>query len=835
MKRFRKAYLLTVVVLTMLLCFVFSASAADGSGKCGENVFWSFDVEAKTLTISGTGPMDDYELISDGAIEEWVYCTAPFDVEGGIIDTVIIEDGVTSVGTLAFYDFNIKNLIIADSVKVIKESAFYENTRLKTLNLGNGLEVIEESAFYYCRSALESVVLPESLTTIEGGAFGYCTALKEVQISKNLSDVSAFAFSNCDKLEKFIVDEENPYFCDIDGVLFSKDKKTLVCYPEGKEGVTYSVPDGVTDIGKGAFSGNYVLESVTLPDSLLNIGNGAFYKCKLGTIDLPEGLLSIGNHAFGYGNIKEIVFPESLETIGNRAFESCDLTEVAIPSNVKYIGSTAFSFCEKLERITVDEANEYYCSDSFGVLYNKDKSELIKYPDGITASAYVIFDGVSSIAEEAVYDTKFLKTITIPTSVKKISRYGICSSSFIDVCYKGTKEQWDAIDIAAGGTGWHKATLHYNSNHEIIGRPESVTAIVYGRGLILEWTRVPDVYGYRVYMKTENGWKHLGDTTFTYFRVSLLEPLTEYTFAVRAGRKIDGKNVLSDTYTVFTTKTVVSAPANLKATQTTSEIKLTWTPSEGATGYRIYRQIVKGPWNGTFWVGYDYEWEVVVSSVTTNSCTIKNLKPGHTETYAVRPYTKNGSEVKWYEYTTIETATKPPKTKVSAIQNTTAIKLSWEKSPTSYYRIYYKSGNKWKVAKEEVGNSYHIFTDLKPGSKYTFAVRPYIEIDGVYIWGEHTEFTTATKPAAVSAKVTSPSKSKLTLTWNAVSGAEGYQVFYKTGNGAYKYYNTYSNVKNLTFTGLKSGTKYTFAVRAGIRTSGGNIFGGYKEVPVTVK
>ncbi len=77
MKRFRKAFLLTAVVLTVLLCFVFSVSAADGSSKCGENVFWSFDVETKTLTISGTGAMDDYELISDGAIEEWVYCTAP--------------------------------------------------------------------------------------------------------------------------------------------------------------------------------------------------------------------------------------------------------------------------------------------------------------------------------------------------------------------------------------------------------------------------------------------------------------------------------------------------------------------------------------------------------------------------------------------------------------------------------------------------------------------------------------------------------------------------------------------------------------------------------------
>ena len=117
-----------------------------------------------------------------------------------------------------------------------------------------------------------------------------------------------------------------------------------------------------------------------------------------------------------------------------------------------------------------------------------------------------------------------------------------------------------------------------------------------------------------------------------------------------------------------------------------------------------------------------------------------------------------------------------------------------------------------------------------------FAVRPYIKSGNNYIWSDYTTCLAATTPATVTAKVSSPAKGKITLNWNQVTGADGYQVYYKNGNGSYKLYKTVGkNVKSLSFANLKSGTKYTFAVRAGIKTTGGNIFGGYKAATVTVK
>ena len=174
-------------------------------------------------------------------------------------------------------------------------------------------------------------------------------------------------------------------------------------------------------------------------------------------------------------------------------------------------------------------------------------------------------------------------------------------------------------------------------------------------------------------------------------------------------------------------------------------------------------------------------------------------------------------------------------TKVSVIQNTSAIKLSWSAvNGATGYRIFYKKNGQWQIC-ATVTTTSCTFKNLKAGAKYTFAIQPYSVVGGKSIYGKYVEYTTATLPATVTAKAASPSKGKISVGWNAVNGSDGYQVWYKTGNGAYKLYNTYSKAGTLSFAGLKSGIKYTFAVRAGIRTSGGNIFGAYKTATVTVK
>lgn len=265
--------------------------------------------------------------------------------------------------------------------------------------------------------------------------------------------------------------------------------------------------------------------------------------------------------------------------------------------------------------------------------------------------------------------------------------------------------------------------------------------------------------------------------------------------------------------------------SKITATQSTSAVTLKWSAVNDANIYRVYQK------NGGSWK--------TLGDVTKLQGTINKLSAGTKYTFAVKAGVKKGSNITWSStYTTIDTATKTVKpSKVTAKQTANTITLNWTKcSGATGYRIYYKSGSAWKVAVSSTAATTHTFKNLKAGAKYIFAVRPYIKNGSTVIWSDYTTYTAATNPATVTAKASSPSKGKISLSWNAVNGADGYQVYYKTGNGSYKLYKTVgSGAKSLSFSNLKSGTKYTFAVRAGIKTSGGNIFGGYKAATVTVK
>ncbi|MBE6774390.1 MAG: fibronectin type III domain-containing protein [Ruminococcaceae bacterium] len=215
-----------------------------------------------------------------------------------------------------------------------------------------------------------------------------------------------------------------------------------------------------------------------------------------------------------------------------------------------------------------------------------------------------------------------------------------------------------------------------------------------------------------------------------------------------------------------------------------------------------------------------------------------NISEGKSYNFACRFFRVIDGRRVYSDYSeTITFATSPKKVKVTASQTTAdSIKLSWNKSEgATGYRVYQYKSSKW-VTVSATSNLSCTVKNLSAGKKYNFVVRPYFKSADVVAWGDYDTYTFATTPDTVTAKPASPSKGKITLTWNGVSGdIDGYRVYYKLGNGAYKIYKNYATPQNLTFTNLKSGSKYTFAVRAGIKTSGGIVWSGYKEVPVTVK
>ena len=232
---------------------------------------------------------------------------------------------VSSIGEGAFVESGMKSVKIPGTVKKIGNSAFAYCIGLKSVKIPRGVTSIGDSAFIYC-SNLKSVELPETLKRVEGWAFWY-TGLKSLTIPKSLTKIGDNAFNYTQSLKTIKVRSGNSVYCAQDGVLFTKDKKTLICFPAGKKG------------------------SYTVPKSVKKISEFAFGWSGLKNIKFQKGLVTIEKLAFGSSSLKRVVLPEGLKTIGTSAFSLCSqLESVTIPKSVKKIeGNIFFDASDKLK------------------------------------------------------------------------------------------------------------------------------------------------------------------------------------------------------------------------------------------------------------------------------------------------------------------------------------------------------------------------------------------------------------------------------------------------------------------------------------------------------
>lgn len=143
---------------------------------------------------------------------------------------------------------------------------------------GLPVTAISVGAFYL--SAITSIEIPNTVTSIGEMAFLGCTSLKSVKLSTGVAKIDKNAFGSCSALQEIQVAKDNPNFSSLNGVLYSKKQDTLIIYPAAKTDAAYIIPSGVTSVAMYAFSENPYLETLTIPNSLIKVGDSAFYNCK---------------------------------------------------------------------------------------------------------------------------------------------------------------------------------------------------------------------------------------------------------------------------------------------------------------------------------------------------------------------------------------------------------------------------------------------------------------------------------------------------------------------------------------------------------------------------
>ncbi len=369
------------------------------------------------------------------------------------ITSITIPNSVTYIEACAFeVCINLKSVSIPNSVTGMGNNVFSRCTSLTSITLPNSITDISVYAFSGC-SSLRNVTIQNGITGIYKGAFNDCTSLTSINIPSSVTCIVPSLFSGCSSLTDIQVSSDNEYYCDIDGVLFNKEKSSLICYPADKSGNSYAIPDSVTDIEEEAFEFCSSLTSIKIPYSVININKYVFSGCSsLADIQVSadnEVYCDIDGVLFSKGKSSLICYParkggndytipDGVTDIESYAFELCgSLTSIKIPNSVISIESGAFKNCTSLTNIKLSNS---ITSINPSVFLGCSSLTSITIPDGVINIDNSAFSGCTSLV-----------SLIIPKSVTNIDWYAFKDCvSLKKVYYWGTEEEWNIVDIFKG-------------------------------------------------------------------------------------------------------------------------------------------------------------------------------------------------------------------------------------------------------------------------------------------------------------------------------------------------------------------------------------------------
>ena len=753
----------------------------------------------------------EYGVLDDGTVEITGYKGSEQKVD---VPEKINKKSVTRIGNLAFKDCTkITSIAMPDSVAYIGRSAFYNCTSLKSITIPDGVKEIGYAAFSEC-AGLVSVKIPDNVTKIGDSAFincanltkidvtagnkyyssangvlfnkdkselicypagiknvGYsipdgvtvirdrafnkCLSLNSITIPKSVQDIETYSFFGCTSLEAINVAASNKNYADVNGILFSKDKTKIVCYPANKKNMSYSIPVSVKVVGVAEFRDCIYLKGITIPDSVTNIEHHAFSNCKsLKSITIPDSITAIEMATFiDCASLTGVKIPDSVTSIRSGAFSNCtSLTKITIPAGVKTIADSALGYCYddngnkkttglkiycysntqaeayaksgKFSYVLLDKLPAFAKVTGFKVKSKTNVSANLQWNKNISADGYVLdkYDGSKWVT---------IKTFTSNANTS-FNVTGLKASTTFKFRIKAYK-MYDITTVYSAFTYLNVNTRPYTTTGMKCSSKTNVSAN-------LRWNKNISANGYVLDKYDGKKWvtiKTFTSNTNTSFNVTGLKASTTFKFRLRAYKNFGSVKE----YSAFTYLNVNTRPyttTGMKCSSKTNvSANLQWNKNRSADGY------VLDKYDGKKWV--------TIKTFTSNANTsfnVTGLKASTTFKFRLRAYKNFGSAKEYSAFTYLNVNTRPYTTTGFKMKSATknAITLQWNKNiSASGYCIEKWNGSKWVQIKRYTSNANVTYTatGLKANTAYKFRIRAYKTIGNVNEYSAYSAVVTA--------------------------------------------------------------------------------------------
>jgi hypothetical protein len=350
-----------------------------------------------SLKITGYIGREDFDDVLDdmcdscGLFDENDDYTPDYELASALRHLDLGEATYVDGDCLPYFGFHtlLETAILPRGIKSTQEeceTALSESENLRTLILPEGLKIVD--GFNSCPK-LTGLILPEGLEVIESHAFCGCESITAIRIPASVKSISGSSFAGCN-IAAYEVDENNPYYTVIDGVIYSKDLKTLVAFPSAYPKKHYIVPNTTVIIGEHAFMDSHI-ESVEIPNGLTTIQEWSFEGSHIQSIDMPDTVTSIGEGAFRFCfELEHVGLPTVLTEIPRQTFESCPrLKELSVPSSVRTIHYSSLIWSHGIEKLVLQDGLEEIADDGIMIVSDGNIKEvtlpktLKKVPGGV--------------------------------------------------------------------------------------------------------------------------------------------------------------------------------------------------------------------------------------------------------------------------------------------------------------------------------------------------------------------------------------------------------------------------------------------------------------------